>query len=358
MQRKAGSVDPYISVVVTAYNRRRYLPEALRSLERQTLDKTKFEVVVVKNFEDPASDEIIRRNGWRWVYSNEKSLGPFTLAGIEEARGDVIAFLDDDDVYLSNKLSIVYDKFKNLKDLLYLHHAFYEVDETGKIIGRHPTDINKDLYIKDELKRDPRLKVPLTQAIFFKYDAISYSSTIAVRREPIETYLKPLLERILFVPDSALFALSLISNGDLLLLSEPLVLRRLHGENVSFGTDVYTRKRLRYRWGIDHKFLTAVLDKASSLFNITRWIYITNLSEYMTFPKLGDEDQLPKLRPGHDELRSLLQLLNDRSFSDKQHLTLLLGVAINLLIASMPDKIKWKYVKLRYVLASKGYPPP
>ena len=350
-------MDPYISVIVTAYNRKKYLPEALRSLERQTLDKGRFEVVV-KNFEDPVSDSIIRRNGWRWVYSDEKSLGPFTLAGIEEARGEVIAFLDDDDMYLENKLSVVYDKFKNLRDLLYLHHAFYDVDETGKIIRRHPADINKDLYVKDELKRDPRLRVPLTQATFFIYDAIGYSSTIAVRREPIETYLKPLLKRVLFVPDSALFVLSLISNGDLLLLSEPLVLRRLHGENVSFGMNVYARKRLRYKWSIDHKFLTAALEKANSSFNITRWIYIVNLAEYMTFPKLGDEDQLPKLRPGRDELRSLLQLLNDRSFSDKRHLTLLLGVAVDLLIASMPDKIKWKYIKLRYTLMSKGYPPP
>ena len=43
---------PYISVIVTAYNRRQYLPDALRSLEAQTLSKDKFEVIVVKNFED------------------------------------------------------------------------------------------------------------------------------------------------------------------------------------------------------------------------------------------------------------------------------------------------------------------
>ena len=351
-------MDPYISVVVTAYNRKRYLPDALRSLEAQTLDKSKFEVIVVKNFEDLTSDEIIRRNGWRWVYSDEKALGPFTLAGVEEARGDVIAFLDDDDMYLNNKLSVIYDKFKNLKDLIYLHHAFYVVDETGKIIGRHPVGIDKDLYIKNELKRDPRLKAPLTQAIFFKYDAIGYSSAIVVRREPVETYLKLLLKHVLLIPDRALFVASLVGNGDLLLLSEPLELRRLHGENISIKIDLYTRKRVRYGDGIDDKFFTAALSKVSPLSNIVRWIYLANLSEYMTFPKLGDEDQLPKLRPGRDELRSLLQLLNDKSFSDRQHLTQLLGVAINLLIASMPDKVKWRYIKLRYVLMSKGYPPP
>jgi len=60
--------QPYISVIVTAYNRRRYLPFALRSLEAQTLPRDKFEVIVVKNFEDKESDSIISRNGWKSVY--------------------------------------------------------------------------------------------------------------------------------------------------------------------------------------------------------------------------------------------------------------------------------------------------
>jgi glycosyltransferase involved in cell wall biosynthesis len=43
--------QPYISVIVTAYNRRKYLPFALTSLEAQTLPRGRFEVIVVKNFE-------------------------------------------------------------------------------------------------------------------------------------------------------------------------------------------------------------------------------------------------------------------------------------------------------------------
>jgi len=63
---EGGLTDqPYISVIVTAYNRRRYLPFALKSLEAQTLPKDKFEVIVVKNFDDKESDNIISRNGWK-----------------------------------------------------------------------------------------------------------------------------------------------------------------------------------------------------------------------------------------------------------------------------------------------------
>jgi Glycosyl transferase family 2. len=63
--------QPYISVIVTAYNRRKYLPFALRSLEAQTLPRNRFEVIVVKNFEDKKSDNIISRNGWKDVYNDD-----------------------------------------------------------------------------------------------------------------------------------------------------------------------------------------------------------------------------------------------------------------------------------------------
>ena len=79
--------QPYISVIVTAYNRRRYLPFALRSLEAQTLPRNKFEVIVVKNFDDKESDDIISRNGWKEVYKDSTYQGMMILAGLKEPKG-------------------------------------------------------------------------------------------------------------------------------------------------------------------------------------------------------------------------------------------------------------------------------
>jgi len=69
------TAQPYISVIVTAYNRRRYLPFALKSLEAQTLPRDRFEVIVVKNFDDKESDDIISRNGWKEVYNDDSYHG-------------------------------------------------------------------------------------------------------------------------------------------------------------------------------------------------------------------------------------------------------------------------------------------
>ncbi len=48
-----------ISVIVSAYKRKKYLPYALRSLESQTLPKDKFGIIIVKNFKDKKTEEII-----------------------------------------------------------------------------------------------------------------------------------------------------------------------------------------------------------------------------------------------------------------------------------------------------------
>ena len=43
---------PYISVIITAYNRKDFLFNAIKSVVNQTLDKKYYEIIVIKNFED------------------------------------------------------------------------------------------------------------------------------------------------------------------------------------------------------------------------------------------------------------------------------------------------------------------
>ena len=208
--------DPYVSVVVAAYNRKRYLPDALRSLERQTLDKSRFEVIVVKNFEDPASDEIIRRNGWRWVYSDERWQGPFTLAGIEEARGEVVTFLDDD-VYVPERLLAVERAFREAKELAYFHNAQLLVDEEGRPAGARGLSGRQLCFTP--------ASIPLREADRLAVDF--NSSSIAVRRDVLASGAG-LIKLIRRSFDTALFAASLrYGEGRALChVGEPLTLYR------------------------------------------------------------------------------------------------------------------------------------
>jgi len=55
--------DPYISVVVTAYDRKKYLLGAVLSALNQTISKDLYEVIVVKNFHDETIDQQLEKIG-------------------------------------------------------------------------------------------------------------------------------------------------------------------------------------------------------------------------------------------------------------------------------------------------------
>ncbi|WP_048812776.1 glycosyltransferase family 2 protein [Acidilobus saccharovorans] len=232
-----------VSVIVTAYNRKQYLPHALRSLEMQTLPRDRFEVIVVKNFEDKESDEIIRRNGWKEVYSDEEWQGPFVLAGLEEAKGDIITFLDDDDMYREDRLSYIYRAFASSRDVVYFHNEQVIINEEGKVISdKSPlpaVKAQRDFVLSSSLlsKVEDRLGICYYQLLPLLREFGPYfdfnSSSIAVRREVIDKEkLKPLEVGI----DNMLFALALRLGDErslLYLTGVPLTYYRVHGNSFS-----------------------------------------------------------------------------------------------------------------------------
>ena len=214
-------MDPYVSVIVTAYNRRRYLPDALRSLERQTLGKEKFEVIVVKNFEDPVSDGIIRRNGWRWVYSDERLYGRFILAGAEEARGEVVTLLNDDDMYVPERLRMVEEAFKTMRELAYFHNEQIMVGEDGKPLeGQKDKGISEpDLLIKDA-----------SSACRHITSRFANDSSIAVSSWVIHN-LRPYLCHIKNEFDLAIVVGVMVIGGNILLSGKKLTMWRSHQDS-------------------------------------------------------------------------------------------------------------------------------
>jgi glycosyltransferase involved in cell wall biosynthesis len=235
--------QPYISVIVTAYNRRKYLPFALRSLEAQTLPRDKFEVIVVKNFEDEESDEIISRNGWKVVYEDGTYYGRKILAGLEESRGDVITFLEDDDMYVSNRLEEVYRAFKSYDSLVYFHNSQIITDENGSVIERPPRSIpvSKNLIggspiVIDADKLRELAKRYNVSVIDLALKVRAYpwhnNSSLAVRRRVLEADTH-LLRELPTAFDVFTLASSVRTGGLLYFTDEKLTLFRVHGENWS-----------------------------------------------------------------------------------------------------------------------------
>ena len=120
---------PYISVIITAYNRKQFLINAIKSAVNQTLDKKYYEIIVIKNFRNDIIDNFISENNIIGIISNNYSLGGKLIEALNLAKGTIISFLEDDDLFTNNKLEIVYNKFKNYSNLCYYHNDTIPVTE-------------------------------------------------------------------------------------------------------------------------------------------------------------------------------------------------------------------------------------
>ncbi len=231
---------PLISVIVTAYRRRQYLYNALLSVKAQTLSKDKYEVVVVKDFEDPQVDNLIKEMGWRSVYSDEEYQGRMYLNGLKEANGDIIAFLDDDDVYMPNKLEYVYNVFSQNPDVGYLQHSYTLVGPDGSPRPCLAKEAPKNLVPQNELK--------LTWNDISKYKWYGYpdpmfyifrsyrlypdrnSTSIVVKRELMDRH-KDLLNGLVYEIDNFLFAAAVADRVSMFFSDARLSSWTFHGGN-------------------------------------------------------------------------------------------------------------------------------
>jgi glycosyltransferase involved in cell wall biosynthesis len=90
-------VNPLISVVVCTHNRAELLASALRALQAQALDGSAFEVLVIDNNSSDATREVVAGfPGARYVFEPRVGLSHARNRGFAEARGEYVAYTDDD----------------------------------------------------------------------------------------------------------------------------------------------------------------------------------------------------------------------------------------------------------------------
>jgi glycosyltransferase involved in cell wall biosynthesis len=174
-------LDTLISIIVIAHNRKRYLPYVFENLENQTLNKNKYEVIVVKNFEDIISDNIIKKNDWKNIVTNVVPVSGKYIIGLNEAKGNIITVLEDDDQYKSNRLEIVVNKFNINKNLIYLHNGYIEINSSNRTVRVIPK-VHADLYISNKIKKSWNYRYLIAKPIYRVYEGNAYSSCISIKK--------------------------------------------------------------------------------------------------------------------------------------------------------------------------------
>src|ERR1043166_3245456 len=96
-----------VCVIVPVYNGERYLEAAIRSALDQTY--TAAEIIVIDDGSTDNSAEIVHNFGTAVRYESQSRRGSPDASrnrGVELARGEYLAFLDQDDLWTNNKLEL------------------------------------------------------------------------------------------------------------------------------------------------------------------------------------------------------------------------------------------------------------
>jgi teichuronic acid biosynthesis glycosyltransferase TuaG len=154
---KSTIIDqPLVSIITPLYNKERFVLECIKSVLNQIYQNWEWIIVDDKSNDD--SVKIItpfaeKDNRINLILSPEnQGAGPARNTAIKQAKGKYIAFLDSDDIWTNDKLS-VHINFMEQDNMSFSHTSYGYIDEDGKRI-RETFHVSKQpVSYKDLLKR-------------------------------------------------------------------------------------------------------------------------------------------------------------------------------------------------------------
>jgi len=213
-------MDRLVSAIIPTYNRAGYVSQAVESVLNQTYRP--IETIVIDDGSSDSTPEVLRkyRDQINYIYQERSERSKARNEGFRHSKGDCIAFLDSDDVWLASKIQEqvrVLDEYPSV-GVVYTGVQF--IDTKGAPSSERLT---WDEPVREALYEDLMTHNVITGSL----------SSILVRRE--------CLDRV------GLFDESMIACEDLDLyrriaeyyefrkIDLPLVKIRIHGENTQTG---------------------------------------------------------------------------------------------------------------------------
>lgn len=115
-----------VTAIITTHNRKQLLYEAIRSVQQQTYPN--IELIVVDDASDDGTREMCEGQDYKYIYipqAESRGGNHARNIGILNAKGTYIAFLDDDDRWLPEKIA---------KQVKLMENGDYELVHCGKLV--------------------------------------------------------------------------------------------------------------------------------------------------------------------------------------------------------------------------------
>jgi glycosyltransferase involved in cell wall biosynthesis len=217
--------SPELTVVVCTYNRSEILKYCLDSLEKQSVEKSLFEVIVVDNNSKDRTREVVEEycrnnSNFRYVFESVQGLSSARNRGWKEAKADWIAYIDDDAKADEKWCENIIETSKKDSDLKafggeILNWYFYEKPKWFKNEFRNQSMGNEEFVV--DIKKHPfgltGCNMIFKKEILFKYGGFSKEFGMVGREiglaEESKLFNEMLIakEKIMYFPDIKIYHL-------------------------------------------------------------------------------------------------------------------------------------------------------
>ena len=186
--------NPLVSIITPVYNGKQYLSEAIESALAQTYQN--FELLIVNDGSTDNSKVIITSSlcdpKIRYFEQQNAGVAAARNLALRNANGKYIGFLDQDDLWLPDKLSTQIEFLETNQEIAFVHSRQSYIQADGTPIADYPKDWVSDLHGKCFTELFKRNRIAVLTVLLRKnvIDEIGFFNETVSRVDDYELWLR------------------------------------------------------------------------------------------------------------------------------------------------------------------------
>ena len=246
-----------ISVIIPTHNYGAFIGDAIESILGQAYPAESVEIIIVDDGSTDNTREVVRKyaSAVTYLYNESKGVAAARNMGVSISKGQIITFLDADDIWLPMRTNRVIEAFAQHADVGIVFHNFDVIDSSGRLLYR---DFSETFYPRKN-RRGPLLADIIRGNLFCGASSFSFRS--ALLKE-----ICPIPEDIRIGEDFYLTAIA-ACYVQAWHIPETLGLYRFHDKNLTARVNATPSKSAEIHGDLSHTYekLAARLSQTSSV---------------------------------------------------------------------------------------------
>lgn len=132
---------PLVSIITPSYNQGTFIRETINSVLSQ--DYPYIEYIIIDGGSTDNTLEILNeyRNKLYYVSEPDEGQSDAVNKGLKKANGEIIGWINSDDLYYPGVISKIVDIFRNYPTIDVVYGEGYHISKSGTEISRYPTEL-------------------------------------------------------------------------------------------------------------------------------------------------------------------------------------------------------------------------